>query len=80
MGERGDLRRLERAAMSKHPSQEPPRTTENNARQTTAADIARYIADMTLQMQTMAQAAQLDLLAYLLGLTHEEADGIGRGK
>ena len=39
-----------------------------------ALDIARYVADMTAQLEAMAIAARLDLLAYFLGMAQAEAD------
>jgi hypothetical protein len=43
-----------------------------------AAETARYIADLTAQMETMAHAAKLDFLAYLLGLARAESDAVAR--
>jgi hypothetical protein len=43
-----------------------------------AAETARYIADLTAQMGTMACAAKLDFLAYLLGLVHAESEAVAR--
>jgi hypothetical protein len=37
-----------------------------------AEDVARYIADMTLQLGSMASGAKLDLLAYFLNMAHAE--------
>jgi hypothetical protein len=54
------------------------RTLEEGVQEPSSTDVARFIADMTLQMQTMAQAAKLDLLAYLLSMSHEEANAICR--
>jgi hypothetical protein len=69
--------------MSKHAHKGRRRTKgsalEEGMREPSATDVARFIADMTLQMQTMAQAAKLDLLAYLLSMSHEEANAICRG-
>jgi hypothetical protein len=68
--------------MSKHAHKGRRSTTaptrDDNLREPSPTDVARFIADMTLQMQTMAQAAKLDLLAYLLSMSHEEADAISR--
>ena len=44
-----------------------------------AADIARYIADMTAQMEAMAAGAKLDFLAYLLGMARAECEAIDQG-
>jgi hypothetical protein len=39
-----------------------------------ALDVARYIADMTQQLEAMAIAARLDLLAYFLGMAKAESE------
>jgi hypothetical protein len=43
-----------------------------------AEAIARYLADMTAQLETMARAANLELLAYLLAMARAEADSLAR--
>jgi hypothetical protein len=40
--------------------------------------VARYLADMTGQLESMARAADLDLLAYLLAMARSEADSVSR--
>ena len=40
--------------------------------------IARYLADMTDQLESMARAANLELLAYLLAMARAEAESLGR--
>ena len=37
-------------------------------------DVARYITDMTAQLEAMAIAARLDLLAYFLGMARAESE------
>ena len=37
-------------------------------------DVARYISDMTAQLEAMAIAARLDLLAYFLGMARAESE------
>ena len=37
-------------------------------------DVASYVSDMTAQLEAMALAAGLDLLAYFLGMARSEAD------
>ena len=37
-------------------------------------DVARYIADMTVQLEGMAISAKLDLLAYFLGMAKAESE------
>ena len=39
-----------------------------------ALDVARYITDMTSQLEAMAIAARLDLLAYFLGMARAESE------
>ena len=41
-----------------------------------AEEVARYIADMTLQLASMAGGAKLDLLAYFLNMAHAESVAI----
>jgi hypothetical protein len=38
--------------------------------------VARYLADMTGQLETMARAAKLELLAYLLAMARAEAENV----
>ena len=37
-------------------------------------DVARYVADMSAQLEAMALAADLDLLGYFMGMAKAEAD------
>ena len=39
-----------------------------------ALDVARYVADMTAQLEAMATAARLDLLSYFLGMAKAESE------
>ena len=39
-----------------------------------AIDVAGYVSDMTAQLEAMALAGGLDLLAYFLGMARSEAD------
>ena len=39
-----------------------------------ALDVAHYINDMTAQLEAMAVAARLDLLAYFLGMAKAESE------
>ena len=39
-----------------------------------ALDVARYITDMTAQLEAMAIAAHLDKVAYFLGMAKAESD------
>ncbi len=42
-------------------------------------DVARYIAEITAQLASMARAAKLDLLAYFLNKANAESESIARG-
>jgi len=44
-----------------------------------ALDLALYVTDMTAQLEAMAVAAGLDVLAYFLGMAKAEADLYVRG-
>ena len=44
-----------------------------------AREVARFIADMTGQMEKMAGAVGLDLLAYFLAMARAESDAASRG-
>jgi len=44
-----------------------------------ALEVARYVTHMTAQLEKMAVAAGLDLLAYFLGMVKAEGDLSGRG-
>ena len=49
------------------------------ARRDERADaVARYLADMTGQLESMARAANLELLAYLLAMARTEAEELSR--
>ena len=39
-----------------------------------ALDVARYVSDMTAQLEAMANAARLELLAYFLGMAKAESE------
>jgi hypothetical protein len=45
-----------------------------------AAAVAGYIADMTTQLESMARASGLDLLAYFLGMARAEANAARGGE
>jgi hypothetical protein len=45
-----------------------------------ARNVARYIADMTSQMEKMAGETGLDLLAYFLAMARAESEAIARGR
>ncbi len=50
--------------------------TASRAAEATA--VARYIADMTGQLESMAIAARLDLLGYFLAMARAESEASGR--
>ncbi len=54
----------------------PRRANDPSQRAVTheALDVARYITDMTAQLEAMAIAARLDLLAYFLGMARAESE------
>jgi hypothetical protein len=41
-----------------------------------ARAVARYLADMTGQLESMARASKLELLAYLLAMARAEAESL----
>jgi hypothetical protein len=60
----------------------PRRANDSSHRGVTreALDVARYITDMTAQLEAMAIAGRLDLLAYFLGMAKAESEilvGVG---
>jgi hypothetical protein len=68
---RGDAR------ARKDPPARPPRRADDpshGAVTREALDVARYITDMTAQLEAMAIAARLDLLAYFLGMAKAESE------
>jgi len=63
-----------------NPSRKPiPRAHQPAPQGASAAEeVARYVADMTLQLATMATGAKLDLLAYFLNMAHAESVAMAR--
>jgi hypothetical protein len=56
-----------------------PRANQPAAEGASASEeVARYVADMTLQLATMASGAKLDLLAYFLNMAHAESVAMAR--
>jgi hypothetical protein len=78
VGENGFPRRKRagRAQVVRDPQAAPKRLSEPPAPATSedAVDVARYVTDMTSQLEAMASAAHLDLLAYFLGMAKAEAE------
>ena len=53
------------------------RGSEGKSDEDAAAEaVARYLADMTGQLETMARASKLELLAYLLAMARAEAESL----
>ena len=46
----------------------------HNAAPLNALEVARYVTDMTAQLEVMAVTAGLDALAYFLGMVKAESD------
>jgi hypothetical protein len=64
-------------ARSTHEPEDPSSSTKDHAEQAASRaslDVAGYVSDMTAQLEAMALAAGLDLLAYFLGMARSEAD------
>ena len=64
---------------SRRPSPEYRNSSSNrpaSAKSTTqeALDVARYVADMTAQLEAMAIASRLEMLAYFLGMAKAESE------
>ena len=51
-----------------------PRRESRTDREIRSPAVAGYIADMTAQLETMATAAHLDLLAYFLAMARAEGE------
>ena len=56
------------------PRREPVKSSE-----AAAPAVASYIADMTAQLESMATAAGLDLVAYFLAMARAESEAAARG-
>lgn len=67
---RGERGRLEKSASARPLKADP----SGGAVTREALDVARYITDMTAQLEAMAIAARLDLLAYFLGMAKAESE------
>jgi hypothetical protein len=51
-----------------------PEVPSDNVARRQALQVARYVTDMTAQLEAMAAAAHLDLLAYFLRMAKAEGD------
>jgi hypothetical protein len=71
-------RKSEGRRSSQPPGHIAPREPALDDPADSAADVARYIADMTAQMASMARAAKLDLVAYFLSMANAESDAVTR--
>ena len=69
-------KRAERGRLEKSASGRPLKKADPSTGAVTreALDVARYITDMTAQLEAMAIAARLDLLAYFLGMAKAESE------
>lgn len=72
-----DARRRSRAPGGMSLAARPP-TIQVPCRAVEAVAVARYISDMTAQLETMALAARLDLLAYFLAMARAEGEASAR--
>ncbi len=50
--------------------------SDDDAGEVGAQAVARYLADMTRQLESMARASKLELLAYLLSMARAEAESL----
>jgi hypothetical protein len=69
-------KRGEHARASKGAQAKPLKKADASSRTVTrkALDVARYVTDMTAQLEAMAIASHLDLLAYFLGMARAESE------
>ena len=68
---------LERGRTAKGALTRPLKRADNGSLRAVtreALDVARYVLDMTAQLEAMAAAARLDLLAYFLGMAKAESE------
>jgi len=56
----------------------PPAQAESRVAEAVA--VARYVADMTAQLEAMALTAHLDLLAYFLAMAKGESEALARAQ
>lgn len=69
---RGENGRVGRSAPARAPRSANDSTDAAVTRE--ALDVARYITDMTAQLEAMAIAGRLELLAYFLGMAKAESE------
>ena len=69
---RGEYGRAGKSALARSPRR--ANDPSHGAVTREALDVARYITDMTAQLEAMAIAARLDLLAYFLGMAKAESE------
>ena len=69
---RGEYGRAGKSSFARSPRRADDPSHEGVTRE--ALDVARYITDMTAQLEAMAIAARLDLLAYFLGMAKAESE------
>jgi hypothetical protein len=63
-------------AERKTTERKPPLPSAKPAPVEDAQTVARYLADMTAQLESMARAAKLELVAYLLAMARAEAESL----
>ena len=68
--------RLDKPIIREVSSREPRHARVRPAQFPAADEVASYIAQMTAEMGQMAAAVKLEMLAYLLGMAHLEAEMI----
>ena len=69
---RGEYGRAGKSSLARSPRR--ANDPSHGAATREALDVARYITDMTAQLEAMAIAGRLDLLAYFLGMAKAESE------
>ncbi len=72
--ERPRRKHTARARLTHEPEQLQSSKREHGIATREALDLAGYVSDMSAQLEAMALSANLDLLAYFLGMARSEAD------
>jgi hypothetical protein len=75
---RGASRRRDTRTRAGALAPSPARVTPGS-RQAEAIAVARYIADLSAQLESMATASRLDLIAYFLAMARAESEACARG-
>ena len=69
-----DSRAPKRNSAQPIPTGVSPRKSPRASPTRDALDVASYVAELAAQLEAMALAADLDLMAYFLGMARSEAD------